>query len=115
MQIASANLIHAPASIANAASLSSAIDLGNAKLVGIQMPAAWTAASLTFQGSWDGVTYADIYDNATERTYTVAASRFLALNVGDWVGIRYIKVRSGTSGTPVNQGAARSITLLAQP
>jgi hypothetical protein len=37
------------------------------------------------------------------------------LNIGDWIGVRYMKVRSGTSGTPVNQGGARTITLVVQP
>ena len=79
------------------------------------MPAAWTAASLTYQASADGVTYDDMYDGATERSLTVAASRYMMQNIGDWVGIRYLKIRSGTSGSPVNQGGARVITLVVQP
>lgn len=101
--------------IANGASLSSVIDLGAGKLVAIQMPAAWTAAALTFQASIDGTNYFDVYDTSTERNYTVAASRMLVLQLPDWVGIKYLKIRSGTSGTPVNQGADRTLTLLVQP
>ena len=39
------------ATIANGASLSGAVYVGNRRLIGIQMPAAWTAAVLTFQVS----------------------------------------------------------------
>jgi hypothetical protein len=103
------------ATIANAASLSDAVDLGGRKLVAIDMPSSWTAASLTFQASVDGVTYDDLYDGATERTLVVAASRYLAQAIGDWVGVRFLRIRSGTAGTPVNQGGARTITLVVQP
>lgn len=103
----------ANATIANGASLSDAVDLtdnpggGSAgcALVGLQMPAAWTAAGLTLQGSMDGVNFANVYDQSgTEVTLTVAASRFIQLNPADFAGFRKLKLRSGTSGAPVNQG-----------
>ena len=105
----------ATATIANGASLSGVIDLGGRKLVAIDMPASWTAASLTFQASVDGTNFDNMYDGATERSVTVAASYYSMLNIGDWIGVRYLKVRSGTSGTPVNQGGARVLTLVIQP
>jgi hypothetical protein len=101
--------------IANSASLSGAVDLKGRKLVAIIMPSAWTAASLTFQGSVNDTDYFNVYDGATERSIAVAASYYSALAIGDWVGFRYIKIRSGTAGTPVNQGGARVITLVVQP
>jgi hypothetical protein len=103
------------ATIENGGSLSGAVDLGGRKLVAIDMPSSWTAASLTFQASPDGVTYDDLYDSATERSVTAAASRYLAFNIADWVSVRFLKIRSGTAGTPVNQGGARTITLVVQP
>ena len=42
------------ATIGTGASLSQQIDLGAMTLVGIVMPASWTAAGLTFQVSADG-------------------------------------------------------------
>ena len=105
----------ATATIANGASLSGVIDLGGRKLVAIDMPASWTAASLTFQASIDGTNFDNMYDGATERSVTVAASYYSMLNIGDWIGVRYLKIRSGTSGTPVNQGGARVLTLVIQP
>lgn len=101
--------------IENNGSLSGAVDLGGRKLVAIDMPSSWTAASLTFQASADGVTYDNLYDGATERALTVAASRYLAQAIGDWVGIRWLKVRSGTAASPVNQTAERVLTLVVQP
>jgi hypothetical protein len=61
------------------------------------------------------VTYDDLYDSATERSVTAAASRYLAFNIADWVSVRFLKIRSGTAGTPVNQAAARTLTLVVQP
>lgn len=101
--------------IASGESLSGAVDLGGRKLVAIVMPAEWTAAGMTFQASPDGVTYYNVYDGATERSLSVAASYYSALNIADWVGIRWVKVRSGTAGSAVNQGAERTITLVVQP
>lgn len=102
--------------IANGASLSDAADLGTGRLVGIIMPAAWSAAALTFQANADnGATFYDVYDDATERTISqsgAAAARFLALPLSDWLGMRGVKVRSGTGASPVNQGAARTIILV---
>lgn len=99
--------------IANGASLSGAADLGSLHLLGIVMPAAWDAASLTFQVSPDGVTYQNLYDASSEVAYTgAAAARNLAFAVNVWHCWRYVKVRSGTAGIPVNQTADRVITLI---
>ena len=101
--------------IENGGSLSGAVDLGGRKLVAIVMPDTWTAASMTFQASPDGTNYFNVYDGPTERALTVAASYYSELNISDWIGIRWFKIRSGTAGTPVNQAAARTITLVVQP
>lgn len=105
-----------PVTIANGASLSGAAALNNQRLVAIIMPAAWTAAGLTFQASDDGTNWFNLHDGAgTEVSLTVAASRYVRLAPLDWSRIRYLKVRSGTSGAPVNQGADRIVTLLTRP
>jgi len=102
--------------IASGASLSDAADLTGGALVGIIMPAAWTAASLTFQGSVDDSTYNNVYnDSGSEYTVAADASRLIVLDPADFVSARHLKVRAGTSGTPVNQGAARTITLVVRP
>lgn len=100
--------------IANGAALSGSIDLTGLTIVAIQMPAAWTAANITFQASTtDGGTLQDVYDDAgTEVTVTAAASRFITLSPATSIAYRFLKLRSGTTGTPVNQGGERSITLI---
>ena len=104
--------------IANGASLSGALDLHGCSLVAIQMPAAWTAATLTFQGSNDGTTYGDVYDDsATELSVTVAVLRYVVFDrdVKDNLsGIRWIKVRSDPSAAPTAQGGDRVLTLVAR-
>ena len=107
------------ATILNGASLSDAIDLGvGPQMVGIQMPAAWTAADMTFQASVDGATYANLTDDAgTEVTFTVSASKFVTLRTAAldlFYGKRYLKLRSGTAGAATNQGADRAIKVFSQ-
>jgi hypothetical protein len=103
--------------IANGASLSDEADLEGRSLVGIYMPSAWTAANLTFQvAHTSGGTFQDAYDDAgSEVTVTAAASRYIGLTSADALCLsaaRFLKVRSGTTGTPVNQAAERSIVLV---
>lgn len=103
--------------ISNGTSLSGAVDLGFNRLFAIQMPAAWSAAGLTFQGSSDGVTYANLYDDTgTEVSWTVAASTYVVVSApAKMQGIRYLKIRSGTSGVPVNQAGDRILTVISVP
>ena len=102
--------------ISNGQSLSPAVDLGTGRLKAILMPAAWTAASLSFQASPDGVTYGEaIYQDGTAISATVAAAQYIIVDGTRFEGARYIKIRSGTSGSPVNQGADRALTLVASP
>lgn len=102
-----------PATILSAASLSAAVDLQNMKLVGLQMPSAWTTANLTFQGSFNGTTFADVYDSdGTEVTVTAAAARYIILDPATFAAFRKIKVRSGTTGSAVTQSADRTIQLV---
>jgi hypothetical protein len=103
-----------PATIANGAALSDAVHLHGLALFALQMPASWTAADLTFQGSVDGTTYADVYDEAgDEVTVPAAAARFILLDPAKFLGLQRLKIRSGTTGVPVNQGAARTIQVIA--
>lgn len=119
MTVTSGSPETATATIANGAALSDAVFV-DGRLTGLITPAAWTAAGITFQGSVDGSSFYDIYDDALETTAverTIAAGnvgtdRFLALALIDWTAFAYVKVRSGTTGSPVNQGAQRVVTLV---
>jgi hypothetical protein len=102
--------------IASGTSLSGAIDLGMARLARIDMPSGWDAASLTFQASPDGQTCNNLYDSlGVEYAVAAAASRAIIVPLVDFMGIRWLKIRSGTSGAPVNQTADRTLTLTLVP
>lgn len=100
-------------------SLSSVVDLGiDTRLCKINMPATWDAADLTFRVSEDGFTYRDLYKSdaiSGDAEYVVgaAAARSIILPTDDWIGTRFIQVRSGTAGVAVNQTADRNIELIA--
>tara|TARA_R100001086_G_C11664072_1_gene211076 strand:+ start:148 stop:504 length:357 start_codon:yes stop_codon:yes gene_type:complete len=103
--------------IENSASLSSEISLDSWTLEAIIMPAAWTTASLTFQAAEaSGGTYGNIYDDGgNETTVAAAVDRYIALTGTDREALgsaRWLKVRSGTSGSAVTQGAERTIRLV---
>ena len=102
------------ASIASGAALSGVIDLGTSqRLCRIILPATWTAAALTFQTSVDGTNFYDLFDvSGNEISYTVTAGKNILIPFSDWIGIRYLKLRSGVTATPVNQGATASFTLV---
>lgn len=102
--------------IANGAAISGNVEL-TAPMFGIDMPAAWTAADLTFQVSADGGTYSDLYDElGVETNVKAAASRAIRFtNPGQWLGVRFLRIRSGTAAAPVNQGGARVLTLRLVP
>lgn len=102
------------------ASLSSALYKAHYKYMAISLPADWVTAKITFAGCDDpDGTFNQIVvsSNVGEVTIpTVAASKFIALDgecLEAMVAIPYIKLRSGTLGTPVDQGAAdKTITIV---
>lgn len=102
--------------ILNGTALSTAsVDLRNEQLVGVIMPAGWDAASLTFQSGIDGQTWGNVFLATGELSFPsadVAAGNVLAFDTHVTPPMRFVKVRSGTSGAAVNQTADRVITLL---
>ena len=107
------------ATIANGESLSGAVDLEGYTLTGIYMPGTWAAAAITLQSDSPVAaenTFLNVYDDAgTEKSITTAASRFVLLDPSEFVGIRRLKVRSGTSASPVNQSGGTDVLLIARP
>lgn len=104
--------------ITSGTSLSAAVeDLKGYTLSAIQMPAAWDAAAITLQAIAEkGGTYQDVHDDGgTEISISASAGQFLVLTSDAAEGIRApygVKLRSGTSATPVNQTADRELTLV---
>lgn len=103
--------------IGSGASLSNEIVINDYFVVGIHMPADWTAANLTFMAASEpGGTFYNVYDSdGTELTVTAAEDRAIGLSGAESAvlsGFKVIKVRSGTAGAAVNQGADREIVLI---
>jgi hypothetical protein len=103
------------ATIASGESLSGAVQLGGASVLRIVMPAGWDAAALTFQVSEDGSTFRELNaagDSEAAVSIAVSAGKAYQLVPSTLAAQLWLKVRSGTSGSPVNQTAARTITLV---
>jgi hypothetical protein len=89
------------------------VELKGADVIRITMPAAWTAADITFQVDDGDGTFRDLWmEWAAELVswadagISIEASVFLRLQ-----SIHAIKIRSGTSGAPVVQLAEREIVI----
>lgn len=97
--------------IAASGTVSTAADLGYARLARISMPSTWTAADLTFQVATDNngtLTFQDLYDsNDILTTVQAGASREITLDIQPFLSIRDIKVVS-----TVTQVAAAEIKLI---
>lgn len=101
--------------------LTEIIDLKGWRPCGLFMPATWTAAGLHFLGSSNSKTaVVPIYDEAGEVVIvsgSVAASTYLAFT-STAVALevcQFFQIGSGTNGTPVAQGAARTLILSLLP
>lgn len=83
-------------------------------LCGVKMPAAWTAASISLEGSCDGgTTYQPIFDaDGDEFEIAAAAGRYIVIQPATLAGLDHIKVRSGISSLAVAQAADRAIRLV---
>lgn len=90
------------------------IDTKDQPILAIRIPASWTTANLTFQGSQDGTNFFDVYNLYGEEFTVVVggASRYVVMGPQEFQWARYIKIRSGTTGTPVNQAADRSLLVI---
>lgn len=97
----------ATATIANAATVSDAVDTDGFGNLALILPAAFTGTTIYFEVSHDGVTYVDAYTQLGERValLNVVASRAYPLP-GEISAYRYIKLEAGTA-----QAASRSIVV----
>lgn len=99
--------------IAAGQSLSAIAGLDRQYLVGIAMPAQWTAAEITLQADpGDGV-LRDVYGPlGTELSIPVGANRYILLEPALTAGLSSLRLRSGTSAAAVNQAAQRALLLV---
>ena len=98
--------------IPNGQAVSAAVEITSYSPAVIEMPTAWTAANLTFLCSSDNVTYFNLCDSSgAEILITGAALQRIVLGSTYFHTHKYLKIRSGTYASPVNQGAERTIYL----
>jgi hypothetical protein len=85
-------------------SLSDGVDCSEGEIVRITVPQEFTDANLTFQVSSDGEMYNDLYKDDGDEV-TISASADTTIFIGhNWVkSVAFIKIRSGTRNSPVEQ------------
>ncbi|MDD2325477.1 MAG: hypothetical protein PHW63_05700 [Alphaproteobacteria bacterium] len=104
-----------PVAIESGDSLTGTINLGGLRLFGIVMPSEWTTANLTFQMSPDaGATWVDVVDqNGDEVLMAGKLVSYVAVEKpAQFAPLQYLRIRSGTSLTPISQSAARVLQLV---
>ena len=102
--------------ILSGASLSGVFEIGNLSLVSIELPATWTAASVTLAVATDGVTFKPLFDNSGEVVFpSTSGNTYFACDPKHFIGVQQLKVRSGTNAVPVVQAADRIVTLTIRP
>jgi len=110
------------ATIAVGESLSDAIDVQGYDVVSLQQAASCEGTTFSFQGSVDGVTFADMYDSAgSEISLTKSASLAQCIQLGltstasSWYplqGLNKIKIRTGLTAGPTVQVTADATILV---
>lgn len=108
------------ATITSGTSVSGTVDLTSTSLLGFIAPAAWTTAALNIEVSTDNSTWVtagilDGFGSNVSRWSAVTAGAAYSIDVVNMLPYRYIRFRSGTSASPVNQGADRVFTVITRP
>ncbi len=110
-------LVNVP--LLDTASLSGATpDLVKNAIVGFEMPADIEGATaITFQATGEpGGTWKNVYDSAgNELSITVGVDRHIPVDPTSFASVRFLKIRLGTSGTPVVATADRVLTVIVRP
>ena len=106
MQLSKQVLIDVSADASN----STGVQADGLLLSGIVFPAAMTGANVTFDFSFDGVTWVDVAEtNNTEVTYNVSAGNVVRVDPSGWAFAAAGFLRVTSDGTEV---ADRSIQLI---
>jgi hypothetical protein len=92
-------------------SLSDAIDCTAGTLINIMSPPAWTAANLTFQVSLDNITFSNVWRSGKELIVSCGAGRGILVRPDFYLRGMFVKFRSGTSASPVQQTAVRTFAV----
>lgn len=94
-------------------SVSAGVQLANQGLIGLYFPGNFANASLSFLVSLDNTTWLTLVDPfGNEVAIPSQASQQVGLDPDDFLGYTYIKVRSGTSGSPITQPSDAAVSLI---
>lgn len=87
---------------------STSINTQGLSLVGIQLPAAFTSTTLTFNASVDGSTWQPVYSttSGTALSYTVAQGHYVAIDPTPFYGVKYLQIITGS-----DEIATRTLTV----
>lgn len=106
-----------PVTILIGASQSAEININEKRIVGIEMPAGWDAASITFLalvrqpvGNPPAPVFGKVQDQGGVEVAITGPALDTYVSIADTValqGLGRCKLRSGTAGIPVNQTAQR--------
>ena len=104
-----AEITYQTATIANGQTTSDEQDLSSGRsIVGVITPGTLTSTTLTFSAATvSGGTYTPVYDEGSQYSITVGTSRYVALKISVFAGVRYLKIVGGSS-----EGGTRTITLV---
>jgi hypothetical protein len=97
--------------------VSNILDLSTVKaVVGLIMPADWTPASITIEGSADGANFYTLYDgmNPTRLVFEVAPGTMLPVDPNRLRCCKAIRLLSGTRTNLVPQGTAREFGIIVE-
>ena len=100
------------ASISASGTTTPAMDLGGTTLLGIQLPAAFTGTSISFQAATAlGGTYQVVIDGSgSVVSKTVAQGKHLMLDPSEFAGLQFIKIVSSAT-----EAAQRDLVLISRP
>ena len=101
--------------IANGASLSDAAQIAEFINASVILPSGWTTQAITFQGSQDNTTFANVYDkDGVEVTIPGAVASASYEIPAAVMNHKFIKIRSGTAASPQNQAGGDILTIAAK-
>ena len=101
--------------ISAGSSLSNPVDISGFRNIAITMPDDWTTANLTFMvGPRDGSPdqFANLYDSAGNEVVLTAAEDRTITDIPELAPCRWIRIRSGTNASSINQTADRELVLI---
>jgi hypothetical protein len=107
--------------------LTGGIDLGSSSLIAIEFPTSWPAGAtqVTFQAkskntldagddasAEDAENWRNVYDSAGNELVVTCGQNRVVTDIPELAPLRYIRMRSGTSATPVNVNPTQVIKFI---